>query len=156
MSTQEQFKVERREGLRGQWYVHSIGERPRWLLKPEPGNAVRITRADRQKPLPLKLAHSIRPSRATGEPATHSVADKAKAMAAHIKRTGQTVLPLYSQAREAWPSGVPSSVREFSAALLRELEEAYTTPEGWKRGRLPARYTVVYIDPRDDVRENQD
>lgn len=147
------FVVERREGLRGEWKVQHIGARPHWPLKPEPGNAVRVTRVGR-KPLPRKLSHSVRPSRASGEVCSAwSIHRKAALMAAHIKRTGQTVIPLYAETRAAWPSGVPSSVREFNAALLRELSEEYTTPEGWRRLRLPERYTVVHVDPRDDVRE---
>lgn len=67
------------------------------------------------------------------------IVDQALWMAERIKQSGQTVLPLF-------PDHCPDS-REFNSALLRKLSEEYTTPEGWKRFRLPERYQIVRVDP---------
>lgn len=109
---------------------------------PYAGTGMRAYRADREKPLPLKLAHSIRRSCERHQDANHSVQHKAKLMAEHIKRTGQIHIALFYQGREAWPNGVPSSVREFNEAITREL--------------AGGQCLVTYVDPSKDVTSHDD
>jgi hypothetical protein len=126
------FHVDRREGLRGAWVRHtSNGKRPHWPLKPNPGNAVRVYRATREKPLPLKMAHSIRLKRPDGERANMSTRDKAQAMAEHIKARGLMLVTLYR--------GRGFELREFEAHLKHALE-----------GHI---YWIEYLDPNDECRE---
>lgn len=96
----------------------------------------RIYKAERV--LASNAKYAPRAPRFAGEP---RIVDQALWMAEHIKRTGQTVLPLF-------PDHCPNS-SEFNSALLRKLSEEYTTPEGWKRSRLPERYQIVRVDPNE-------
>jgi hypothetical protein len=157
------FHVEiRKAGRAGSdWQrVATHATRPEALDVPAHGEAIRVYRAERAKPLPAKLAHSIRPSRETGASNSLTIGTMARLMAEHIKRKGLTDIALFPETVADWKragrGGVPQSVREFNAALVRELSETYVTPEGWKRAALPERYRLSIVDPREWIGEPLD